>query len=135
MQPQVIYTDNVNADRAFLMKIFPSLSEDVIPSEKYRHLPVFDLSSDTKVEVYRTEADINQALQSILDDVPAEPTQEGSNSIVVGLDCEWNIEHGFGERVVGQGPVSVVQIAYKDKVYILQVWPQPTICKTDLRAH
>lgn len=116
-QPKVFYTDNVQADRQFLMKIFPSLSVDVIPSEKYRHLPSFEIPPNVVVEVCSTRGSIDAAARSILQAVP----RDGEENIVVGFDCEWNTEYGARERVVSRGPVAVIQIAYKTHVFVLQV--------------
>jgi len=42
-QPQIFYTDNPVADKQFLENIFPSLTENVIPVEKYPTLKAIEL--------------------------------------------------------------------------------------------
>ena len=57
-------------------------------------------------------------METILDDVPSD---DPDGQIVVGFDSEWNIEVSVGGRVQEHGHTSVIQIAYKNQVYILQV--------------
>ena len=57
-------------------------------------------------------------METILDDVPSD---DPDAQIVVGFDSEWNIEVSVGGRVRERGHTSVIQIAYKNRVYILQV--------------
>ncbi|KAF5346602.1 hypothetical protein D9758_013482 [Tetrapyrgos nigripes] len=40
---------------------------------------------------------------------------------VSGIDAEWNIYHGPGERVVGHGPIAVMWIAYQKEILVLQI--------------
>ncbi|KAF6747999.1 hypothetical protein DFP72DRAFT_1174556 [Ephemerocybe angulata] len=98
-QPRLFYTDNVQADRQFLTNVFPSLSEDITPKS------------------LRARKAINLAIQSIMVDLP----DSGDGTLVVGFDMEWSVKVGANERVMGRGPVAVVQIAYKDCVYVLQI--------------
>ena len=118
-QPVVFYTDNVQGDRQFLMDIFPSLCAGVEAREKYEHLPAFTVPPTTTVTVRDTVASINQGMQAIMDDL----LDDGSGTLTVGLDCEWNVHFGPGsrERIESRGSVAVVQIAYKDTIYILRV--------------
>lgn len=47
--PQVFYTDNVAADKNFLETIYPSLTNNVIPVEKYSNLLPFTVPSDVDI--------------------------------------------------------------------------------------
>ena len=109
-QPSAFYTD-MPTDRGFLEKCFPSLQENVFPIEKYGNLEVFEPPSSTQLNILpkNTAQSINDAVRSILDDVP-----QDAGTIVVGFDSEV------------QGKYATVQLAYQNRVYHLQVCPFST---------
>lgn len=113
---QLFFTDNL-ADKAFLESSFPSLLQDVIPVEKYGDLEPFKVPPEVQICVRREETAINAALATILDHLPLGETDP---DVVVGFDCEWNVEISEHGRVE-QGKIAVIQIAYADRVLILQV--------------
>ena len=48
--------------------------------------------------------------------------QDGTGSIYVGFDTEWNVnvsERGF---INGRGQTAIIQVAHEDVVYIFQVY-------------
>lgn len=104
-QPSVFYTD-MPTDRGFLEKCFPSLQESVFPVQKYGNLEVFELPSSTQLNILpkNTAQSINDAVRSILDDVP-----QDAGTIVVGFDSDL------------QEKCATVQLAYQNRVYHLQV--------------
>ena len=106
------------SDKGFLEKSFPSLRSDVIPVEKYGDLEEYCLPANVEIAVKNEPASINAAMETILDDVPSENPDA---QIIVGFDTEWNIEVTVGGRVHEHGQTSIVQIAYRNRVYILQV--------------
>ncbi|EKM75412.1 hypothetical protein AGABI1DRAFT_9421, partial [Agaricus bisporus var. burnettii JB137-S8] len=114
-QPLLFYTDNM-ADRNLLENSFPSLRKDVTPLEKYAHLDPFELPGDFRVSTYDTTQSINTAISTILDDVPVD---EGE--IVVGFDTEWNVMLTPQGRVRSSGTTAIIQVAYKNRVCILQI--------------
>lgn len=118
-QPRIFYTDNIT-DRNFLVKMFPSLLADISPIEKHDHLPLYAIPEGTRISIHSTTAAINNAMLTILSDLPS---NEASNeTLVVGFDSEWDVvSEGPNERITGRGPTAVVQIAYKQHIYILQV--------------
>jgi hypothetical protein len=115
-QPILFYTDNM-ADRQFLENSFPSLRTNVVPIEKYAHLdPLSIPSNQVQVVIKDSAQSINNAISTILDDVPVD-----DGEVVVGFDSEWNVElspQGFVRNV---GNTGVIQVAYKNQVLILQV--------------
>lgn len=115
-QPELFYTDNM-ADKGFLESSFPSLLEDVVPVQKYANLEPFRLPASIAVFTCAESSSINTALSTILNQVPID---ESESDIVVGYDSEWKFimsDHGQTER----GNISVIQIAFESRVYILQV--------------
>jgi hypothetical protein len=105
-QPTAFYTD-MPTDRGFLEKYFPSLRENVFPVENMvilRSLSYLPHLNSTFFQK-NTAQSINDAVRSILDDVP-----QDSGTIVVGFDFNF------------QGKYASVQLAYQNRVYHLQVY-------------
>lgn len=113
--PEVFYTDNM-VDKAMLEKIFPSLTEAVIPIDKYSHLAPFETPDFVRSPaVLDEESMINNAMRAILDDVPA------TGHVVIGFDSEWNVDMTQYGRFGGRSPPAVVQVAYKESVFVMRV--------------
>ncbi|KAF7293600.1 3'-5' exonuclease domain-containing protein [Mycena indigotica] len=113
--PEVFYTDNM-VDKAMLERIFPSLLENVVPVDKYAHLPLLETPDFVRnPTVLDDEAMINNAMRAILDDVPA------GRELVIGFDSEWNVDMTQYGRFGGRSPPAVLQIAYQNSVFILKV--------------
>lgn len=105
-------------DKPWIERCFPSLCDNVIPIEKYGSLEAFDLppSPEAAVLTKNTISSINDAARLILDDVP-----ENDGTIAIGLDSEWNVEVSAHGHIEGRQPTAIIQIAYQNQVYILQV--------------
>src|SRR6266516_4809571 len=71
-QPQIFYTDNPVGDKQFLEHIFPSLTEDVIPVEKYHTLKAIELPSDVYPLPQSSASGIQEAIAKITDDLNVE---------------------------------------------------------------
>lgn len=112
-QPMLFYTDNM-ADKQFLENSFPSLQFGVTPIEKYANLEPLNITSS--IVVFDSTESINNAVSTILDDVPVD-----HGEIVVGFDSEWDVELSPQGFVRSVGNTAVIQIAYKKRVLILQV--------------
>ncbi|KAF7292549.1 3'-5' exonuclease domain-containing protein [Mycena kentingensis (nom. inval.)] len=113
--PEVFYTDNM-VDKPMLEKLFASLREGVVPVEKHSDLPMFiDPPCVQNPDVLDSETSINNVCRSILSEVPENRT------LVVGFDSEWNLEVAPYGAVTGRGPPAVIQIAFKDRVYVFQI--------------
>ncbi len=114
-QPQIFYTDNPVADKQFLEQIFPSLTENVIPVEKYPTLKLMELPSDVDPSPLSSASGIQEAIAKITDDLNV---GNRTTSIVVGFDAEWNVDL---KQSGNRRPTAVIQIAYGKWVHILQV--------------
>ena len=114
-QPTLFYTDNIS-DKKFLEDCFPSLRQGVTPVEKHGHLEELIIPFGTAILVKNNPNAINDAMRTILDDVP-----QDEGSIVVGFDSEWNVDVSAQGRVTRRGRTAVIQIAYENRIYILQV--------------
>lgn len=115
-QLSLMYTDNMS-DQQFLIRSFPSLAAGTSPIEKYHYLPEFSIPSNVVIRVFAQPQSINTAVDNILNDL----SDDGASTLVVGFDTEWNVHIGSQDRVVGRGGTAVIQIAYKNCVYIFQV--------------
>uniref|UniRef100_A0A8H8CGB6 3'-5' exonuclease n=1 Tax=Psilocybe cubensis TaxID=181762 RepID=A0A8H8CGB6_PSICU len=114
-QPQLFFTDNIT-DKAFLERCFPSLRAGVVPVEKYADLEPFELPPQVKLLPKDSPHSINDAARSILDDVP-----QDQGYIAVGFDSEWNVELSSRGHVTHRGKTAIIQIAYQDCIYVLQI--------------
>ena len=115
-QPCVAFTDNPLSDKPMLLAIFNSLQHDVTPVEKYPTLKPFTIpKDDVIITVHKTPTSINGACNQITDNLNSTDETE---HLITGLDAEWNVNMVAGG---GPEPTSVVQIAYKKRIYILQV--------------
>ena len=114
-QPSIIYTDNIS-DKKFLEDCFPSLRQGVTPVEKYGHLEELVVPSSTPILVKNNPNAINDAMRTILDDIP-----QDQGSIVIGFDSEWNVDVSAQGRITRCGRTAIIQIAYENRIYILQV--------------
>ncbi len=123
-QPTLFYTDNM-ADKQFLESCFPSLQEDIVPVEKYAHLDPLVLPDDVTVFVHGDTQTIDQAILAIVDDA-----EDPDSEIVVGLDTEWNVDLlAATQSRSGRSRTAILQIAYKKRVYILQVSADATVMR------
>jgi len=115
-QPQIFYTDNPVADKQFLERIFPSLTENVVPVEKYPRLKSLKLPDDVDVSPQSSASGIEEALAKITDDLNVD---DETSYVVVGFDAEWNVDFQKG---CSQKPTAIIQIAYQKWVHVLQVY-------------
>ncbi|KAF6763328.1 hypothetical protein DFP72DRAFT_1164252 [Ephemerocybe angulata] len=116
-QPQLWYTDNM-ADKGLLEDTFPSLRAGVVPTDKYGHLDELEIPQDhVLIHTKDSVQGIDLAMQTIMDDLP----NDGSGEIVVGFDSEWNVETSANGRRKHAGKTAIIQIAYKNIIYILQI--------------
>ncbi|KAF6744000.1 hypothetical protein DFP72DRAFT_858146 [Ephemerocybe angulata] len=104
--PQVFFIDNM-ADKGLLEEVFPSLTEDVVPADKYGHLDELQVPDDVHVFVKEIATAIDLAIESILDVLDS----DGAGQLVVGFDTE---------QVKRTGKTAIAQVAYKKQIYILQ---------------
>ncbi|KAJ7664273.1 hypothetical protein B0H17DRAFT_952109, partial [Mycena rosella] len=114
-QPKVIFTDNPAADRPFLEQIFPSLTEDVIPVEKYLGMKQFLKLSDVNIRTSSSAENIGDDIAKIFSDLN---TNDETAKLVVGFDAEWNVD------LTARGaphPTAIIQVAYNKSVYIFQI--------------
>lgn len=118
-QPKAFYTDNVQGDRQLLESSFESsLLKELVRIEPHGHLEILRIPDDVQVRVIREEREIDLVCSRIIGELQG--MAEGED-LVVGFDSEWNVDFVANDRFQHHGPTSIVQLAYKDTVYILQV--------------
>ncbi|KAJ7890219.1 ribonuclease H-like domain-containing protein [Mycena leptocephala] len=118
-EPAIFYTDNM-ADKEFLERCFPSLRNGVVPVEKYAHLPALEISPNVGVCVIKSRSEIDTAMRTILQDVP-DDSDNDPRKIIIFLDSEWNVEISDRGYLTGRGQTAILQIGYKNMIYIIQV--------------
>ncbi len=91
----------------------------MVPINKYNHLEVFSIPDTIHIFVQHTATSINNAMSTILNDLSE---TNNDHQLVIGFDLEWNVEvSGDGRVVRCSGTTAIIQIAYEDHIYILQV--------------
>ncbi|PPR00790.1 hypothetical protein CVT24_000755 [Panaeolus cyanescens] len=119
-QPVAMYTDNVSGDMSLLDDIFhASLSKDVIPvaDSKYTHLAELEIPPDFTITVAGSSSEIDAICKDIQDDIK----QNAYTNAAVGFDSEWNVNYLANDRIRQQGPTTLVQLAYRNSIYIFQI--------------
>jgi hypothetical protein len=119
-QPQLFYTDNVVGDQRFLESGLPSLKDSVEHFKKSRSENIEDAKglqeivfpSNIKPKTIKEAEEINNIANEILS------LAETSRHVYVDFDCEWLVKKIRGAR---RSKISIVQVAYLDKVYVFQI--------------
>lgn len=118
-QPEAMYSDNPESDRQILETAFQSsLLRDVVGVERYGHLEQLNTPDNVVVHVKNTREAIDEACQRIMRDLDF---MDADSRVVVGFDTEWNVEFPANGRFQHHGPTAIVQLAYRDTIYIFQV--------------
>ena len=110
-QPRVIFTDNVRADKAKLLSVFPSLSANVTPvprSDAFDELAV--PSNWNKVEL-PTAHQVNLWLSTIMSH------HSSTSPTVVAFGIQWPIDPVTGN----EGCISLIEIGYQETIYLIKV--------------
>jgi hypothetical protein len=115
-QPALFYTDNM-ADKGFLERVFPSLKDGVTPVEKHGHLPELTIPDNITLQCVNTATAIDDACRTIIHTLP----DDDASTIHLGLDSEWNVNTSQSGHITGREGTAVVQLAYKDHLYVFQV--------------
>lgn len=126
-QPLLFFTDNM-ADKHLLETSFPSLRNDVVPLEKYANYDPLEIPADVQVFTKDSTHSIDLAVSTILNDVP-----DDHGEIIVGFDMEWNVELSPQGFVRSSGKAAIIQIAYKKRIYVLQVGFNFSITKSSAK--
>lgn len=120
LQPKLFYTDNmINKD--MLESIFTLLLDNVTPVKKYLHLLTFFLFHSCISQILNSVSEINNAICSILNDLPAPSELQSETKLVVVFNSECTVDISELEHILGHSLPAVLQIAYKEQVFILQV--------------
>lgn len=122
-QPHLAFTDNVVTDKPFLTSIFESLQKDVVPISKYGKLERFRLPSNIRVVILDTATKVETILRSIVSGIDP---NDSDSAQVVGFDVEWNVkmevnERGFITSSIPSPETALMQLAWKDYVYLVRV--------------
>ncbi|KAF8878031.1 hypothetical protein CPB84DRAFT_1752008 [Gymnopilus junonius] len=118
LPPGLAFTDNIQGDRQFLEESFPSLREGVVPVEKYPDLDPLHIPPDVIVIRKSSATTIDDTMRTIIDSLPKDDLDA---RIVIGFDSEWNVEISGNGHIFHRGKTAIIQIAYDNRVYILQI--------------
>jgi hypothetical protein len=116
------FTDNTRSDYASFLKWFPSLSDDVVPTELPRPGQIADatLPPDVAVHTCSSPVDIQAACTAVLDALMGVQEKEGGSArlfIGFGLQRELSPDPDSG----GFARTTLIGISLKLIVYLLRV--------------
>lgn len=100
-----VCTDNCCKDRSIVTEAFNSVTES-IESQKY---PFFQLPQNVQIIQVTTDAELDQICPVIIN-------SSESQSIILGLDAEWNWSENSG-----RGKVALLQISYENCIYLIRL--------------
>jgi hypothetical protein len=104
-QPEVIFTDNPTADGQFLERIYPTLTKDIVPVEKYPKMKLFSIPEIFDVRAYSSAAVIEEARARITQDLNLKHL-----SLLLALMLGGTVDHTKGG---GAQPTAIIQAAYQ----------------------
>ena len=110
---ELVFTDNVRADKAELERVFPSLLYNVspVPSSSLPHL---EIPQDWGIFTLNSTFQINNRLNSIMEDLQDLPPDR---AIHVAMDMEWAVDRLNGVH----GRVALISLAYRQAIYLIPV--------------
>lgn len=111
---EVVFTDNVRADKHELEKIFPSLLKDVIPVPPYSTFEPLKLPECWTVVPLTSTHQVNMRMNIIMSH------HTDIKPVITSFDMQFPVDGSTGIR----GLVALIQIAYDKTVYLIQV-PKP----------
>lgn len=108
---QLIYTDNVQGDKAELERTLPQLKADVVPVPDVSALEALSIPRDVNVKLPSSAFQVNTRLCSIMDCL-----SDGTD-LYAAVDMEWHVDCTNGI----QGKVALVSIAIEGDVSLVPV--------------
>ena len=108
---ELVFTDNVRADKAELERALPELCRDVVPVPDESRYPKLELPSDWRITMLSSAYQINSRLNSMMEDI------KDGEELYVGMDMEWSVDRLSSI----QGRVAIISIAMDHDIYLLQV--------------
>ncbi|KIM50189.1 hypothetical protein SCLCIDRAFT_1184980 [Scleroderma citrinum Foug A] len=109
-EPQVVFTDNVRADKDKLLSIFPSLSAGVTPIAPAARLESLTFPSDWEVIHLTNTHQVNLHFNIIMSHHSA------VSPVTVGFGMQWPINISTGKS----GQVALLAFTYEKAVYLIQ---------------
>jgi len=108
---ELVFTDNVRADKMELENIFPSLCRDVLPIPDHSSYEQLECPLDWRITILSSSFQIESWLSSLMDDI------SNGEEMFVGMDMQWPVDRSSSIH----GRVAVISIARDKEIYLLQV--------------
>jgi hypothetical protein len=108
---QVVFTDNVLADKRELERIFPELLKDVVPVPEYSTMEPLHLPDDWTIVPLTCTHQVNMRMNIIMNH------HSETKPVITAFDLQFPVDDTTGIR----GPVALIQMAYEKTVYLIQV--------------
>lgn len=111
---ELIFTDNVRADKTELERVFPSLLQDVKPVPLSTTMECLEVPAEWSTTVLESGYQISTRLNIILQLLETLPTDQ---FIDIAMDMEWSVNRAEGI----QGRIALVTIAFSRCIYLIRV--------------
>jgi hypothetical protein len=108
---EVVFTDNVRADKHDLEKIFPWLQKDIVPVPVHSALKLLTFPPGWSMIPLSSADQVNMRMNIIMSHYTKD------RPVVVCFDLKFPVDAATGVR----GLVAMIQVAYQKTVYLIQV--------------
>ena len=108
---QVVFMDNVLADKCELERIFPELLKDVVPVPEYSAMEPLHLPDDWTIVSLTCTHQVNMQMNIIMNH------HTETKPVIAAFDLQFPIDDATGIH----RPVALIQMAYEKTVYLIQV--------------
>ena len=114
---ELVFTDNVRADKTELEQVFPSLLQDVEPVPLSTTMECLEIPVEWPTSILESSYQISTCLNILLQSLEMLPTDQ---SIDIAMDMEWSVNQAEGV----QGRIALVTIAFSQCIYLIWVGKQ-----------
>ncbi|KAJ2970826.1 hypothetical protein NUW54_g12644 [Trametes sanguinea] len=108
---QLVFTDNVRADKPELERVFPSLLKDLTPIPS-SSLQALALPPTWEVTILGSSYQVNNRVNGIMDDLSGSPDEE---RLHIAMDMEWSVDRASGIH----GRVALVTFVYHETIFLI----------------
>ncbi len=111
---ELVYTDNVRADKPELERVFPSLLRNVSPVPTTTKPLVIPDNWRENIHLLTSTYQVNNFFNIVMEDLANIPTDA---TLSFPFDMEWSVDRSLGI----QGRVALLQLIYANHIYLIPV--------------
>jgi hypothetical protein len=111
---ELVFTDNVRADKNELERVFPSLLQNVEPVPISTTMECLQVPAEWRTTILESSYQISTRLNILLQSLETLPADQ---FIDIAMDMEWSVNRAEGI----QGRIALVAIAFLPCIYLIRV--------------